>query len=155
MKTCARNWIRLVAHGARPQRLAARFHWRYFAAALGMLAIFHPLTLRGQSPEPVSAPPPEHTILRPEANRLPDVNDQMEMREQLTKKKNFDAANALRTKQIADDTIKLLILTRDLKAKLDKLGNDPLTPELIRETEVIAILAHDVQKKMKLTVGSS
>ena len=93
-------------------------------------------------------------MLRPEANRLPDVNDQMEMRQQLAKKQNFDAANALRTKQIVDDTTKLLILTKDLKAKLDKLGNDPLTPQMIRETEVISILAHDVQKKMKLTVGS-
>jgi len=64
------------------------------------------------------------------------------------------AANALRTKEIADDTIKLLILIRDLKAKLDKLGDAPLTPQLIREAEVIAILAHCVQKKMKLTVGS-
>jgi hypothetical protein len=69
------------------------------------------------------------------------------------KQQNFDAANALRTKQIIDDTTKLLILSRDLKAKTDKIGNEPLPKILVREAEVIELLAHDVQRKMKLTVG--
>jgi hypothetical protein len=101
------------------------------------------------------APPqtPPHPILLPQANRLPDINDQMVMKQQLSKKQNFDAANALRTQQIADETTKLLILAKDMKSQIDKLGDQPLPDKVIREAEVIEILAHDVQAKMTLTVG--
>lgn len=71
---------------------------------------------------------PDRPYIIPEANPLPDANDRMIMREQKTKKQNFDAANTLRTRQIIDDTAKLLILTRDLKAQTNKLGSAPLPP---------------------------
>jgi hypothetical protein len=96
---------------------------------------------------------PDRPYIIPEANPLPDANERMVMNEKKVKQQNFDAANALRTKQIVDDTTKLLILSRDLKAKTDKLGNEPLPKILVREAEVIELLAHDVQRKMKLTVG--
>jgi hypothetical protein len=96
---------------------------------------------------------PDRPYIIPEANPLPDANDRMVMNEKKVKQQNFDAANALRTKQIVDDTTKLLILSKDLKAKTDKLGNEPLPKILVREAEVIELLAHDVQRKMKLTVG--
>jgi hypothetical protein len=98
---------------------------------------------------------PDRPYIIPEANPLPDANDRMVMREQKSKRQNFDAANAARTKQILDDTAKLLILTRDLKAQTDKLGDEPVPPRLVREAEVIELLAHDVQTRMKLTVGGS
>ena len=79
----------------------------------------------------------------------------MVMKQQLSKKQNFDAANALRTQQIADETTKLLILAKDMKSQIDKLGDQPLPDKVIREAEVIEILAHDVQAKMTLTVGGS
>jgi len=115
------------------------------------------VVLSGMSATPQQSPPPRppHPILLPEANHLPDVNDQMKMREDETKKQNFDAVNALRTQQIADDTAKLLILTKDLKVQMEKVGDEPLPPRLVREAEVIEILAHDVQTKMTLTVGAS
>lgn len=108
-------------------------------------------------PSSSQAPPqvPPHPILLPQANRLPDVNDQMVMKQQLAKKQNFDAANALRTQQIEDETTKLLILAKDMKSQMDKLGDQPLPEKVIREAEVIEILAHDVQAKMTLTVGGS
>ena len=96
---------------------------------------------------------PDRPYIIPAANPLPDANDRMVMSEKKVKQQNFDAANALRTKQIVDDTTKLLILSKDLKAKTDKLGNEPLPKTLVREAEVIELLAHDVQRKMKLTVG--
>ncbi len=98
---------------------------------------------------------PDRPYIIPEANPLPDANDRMKMSEKKAKQQNFDAANEARTKQILDDTAKLLILTRDLKAQTGKLGNEPLSPRLVREAEVIELLAHDVQTKMKLTVGGS
>ncbi len=96
--------------------------------------------------------PPPHPILLPQANHMPDVNDQMVMRQSLQNRENFDAANELRHKQIDDDTSKLLILARDLKTKMDALGNKPVPDELQREAEVIELLAHDVQSRMVLTV---
>jgi hypothetical protein len=94
-----------------------------------------------------------HPNLPPEANRLPDANDQMRMNQQQVTRKNFDAMNAMREQQISDDTVKLLILAKDLKSQMDKLGDNPLPGRLVREAEVIELLARDVQKKMTLTVG--
>ncbi len=86
-------------------------------------------------------------------NQPPDANAQMKARERQNVRRNFDRANALRMRQIADESTKLLILTTDLKLQMDKTENKPLPPDLIREIEVIRILAHDVQTKMTLTVG--
>lgn len=77
------------------------------------------------------------------------------MQESQLRRQDFDKVNAKRIQLIDDEAVKLLILARDLKAKMDKLGQGPLPPEMDREMEVIAILAHDVQEKMKLTVGGS
>jgi hypothetical protein len=101
------------------------------------------------------APPPRtpHPILLPEANHLPDVNDQLKLNQQNSKKLNFEAANVERKRQIDDETTKLLILARDLKTKMDGLGGGPLPPVLVKEASVIEILANDVKIKMKMTVG--
>lgn len=98
-------------------------------------------------------PPRPTGVLMPEANRPPDANEQMKMKETSQRKQNFDAANALRQKQIADESTKLLILANDLKQQMDKLSNKPLPNRLLREAEVIELLAHDVQAKMTMTVG--
>ena len=103
----------------------------------------------------ISAPPRRTTLLMPEANRLPDANDRMKLNSARQQKENFDTANALRQKQIDDETVKLLILAKDLKEQMDKLGDQPLPPKLVREAEVIELLAHDVQTKMTLTVKGS
>lgn len=102
----------------------------------------------------ISGPPKPRTVLLPEANRPPDANDQMRMQLQEVKRQNFDAANAERMRQIADESKKLILLTKDLHAKMEKIGKEPLPAELEREAEVIELLAHDVQEKMKLTVGA-
>jgi hypothetical protein len=77
----------------------------------------------------------------------------MKMKDALQRAQNFDAANALRQKQIDDESTKLLILANDLKQQMDKLGNRPVSDRLLREAEVIELLAHDVQTKMTMTVG--
>jgi hypothetical protein len=92
-------------------------------------------------------------VLLPAANRLPDANDQMEMREQQNKSQNYAAANALRKKQIADDTEKLVKLTADLKAEVDKTSKDTLSLSVMRKADEIERLAHNIKEKMKLTAG--
>jgi hypothetical protein len=101
----------------------------------------------------VSTPPRPTSIILPEANRVPDANDRMKMNDVFQRAQNFDAANALRQKQIDDESTKLLILANDLKQKMEKLGNRPVSERLLREAEVIELLAHDVQAKMTMTVG--
>jgi hypothetical protein len=99
--------------------------------------------------------PPPHPILLPEANRLPDANDQMEMHEKQAKQKSYAGANAERKKQISDDSAKLVKMISDLKAELEKTPEDTLTPDTIRRADEIERLAHTIKEKMKLTAGGS
>lgn len=86
-------------------------------------------------------------------NQPPDANAQLVARQHLKGQKKFDAANALRQRQIVDESVKLLTLAQDLKSQMDKAGDQPLPALLLREAEVIEILARDVQARMTLTVG--
>lgn len=128
---------------------------RFLALALTVPMALSLSAIPARAQNSISAPPRPHTVLLPEANHLPDVNDRMKMNNARQQKENFDAANALRQKEIDDETVKLLILAKDLKEQMDKLGDHPLPPMLMREAEVIEFLAHDVQTKMTLTVKGS
>jgi len=132
-----------------------RFLRRLSCACVFCLA---PLAAAAQSNSqtPLTNPPPRPTgITLPAANRIPDANDQMEMREAQTKKQDFEAANAERKKQIADDTAKLLKLAADLKVEVDKTNKDTLSLSVIRKADEIERLAHNVKEKMKLSVGEA
>jgi hypothetical protein len=120
--------------------------------AVGLAAIVFLSATAGRSQQD---PPPRtpHPILLPEANHLPDVNDQMVMKEQNKKKKDYSAANAERKRQMDDESAKLLILAKDLKTQTDNLDGKPLPPRAVREAEVIELLAHDLKEKMKMTIG--
>ena len=100
-------------------------------------------------------PDPNRPYLLPQANRLPDVNQQMEMRDQQAKQQSYAVANAERKKQIAEDSAKLLKLAADLKVEVDKTDKDALSLNVIRKADEIERLAHNVKEKMKLTVGGS
>ncbi len=93
--------------------------------------------------------------LSPEANRLPDVNDQMKLRDKQAKQQTFEAANEERKKQLSDDSAKLLTLAMALKAEVDKTNKDMLSLNVIRKADEIEKLARNVKEKMKLTVGGS
>jgi hypothetical protein len=67
---------------------------------------------------------------------------------------NFDAVNAERRKQIADDSAKLLKLATELKSEVDKTSKDTLSLGVIRKAEEIERLARGVKEKMRLS-GSS
>jgi hypothetical protein len=109
----------------------------------------------GAAQAPGQGPNPDRPYLSPEANRLPDVNDQMQMRDKQSKKQSFEAANEERKKQLSDDSAKLLTLAMALKAEVDKTNKDMLSLNVIRKADEIEKLAHNVKEKMKLTVGGS
>jgi len=106
----------------------------------------------GVSPQQAPPPLPQHQIVIP--NRTLDIHELNELAQKDKRRRNLDAANAERKRIIDDEANRLLILARDLKAKLDRLGNDALTPTMIREAEVIQWLAGDMKEKMKLTVST-
>jgi len=87
-------------------------------------------------------------------NRTLDPRDLNDLEQRNAKRRNMDAANAERKRVIDDETGKLLILARDLKVKVDSLGNGALTPTMVREAEMIEFLASDVKEKMKLFVSA-
>jgi len=133
-----------------PVRLAAAC--LLVSAAIWVCAQQSPTQLGGA---PNMSPTPNKPILLPEANRLPDANDRMLMDQQQTKKQKFEAANAVRRKQISDDAAKLLELATELKASVDKTDRDTLSLDVIRKADTIERLAKGVKEKMKLTVGAS
>jgi hypothetical protein len=106
-----------------------------------------------QLPPPGS---PDRPIVMPEANRMPDKNDQIVLQQQQqTKKASFDAANVERRKQIADDSAKILELATELKKEVDKTDKDTLSINVIKKAEMIEKLAKGVREKMKLTAGGA
>lgn len=122
-----------------------------FACLVAMAAV------AGVAPSGAQPPSgnPQKSIILPEANRTPDANDLMKMREQQAKQQNYAAANAERKRQIAEDSARLLKLATDLKAEVDKTTKDMLSITVIRKADEIERLAHNMKEKMKLTVGGN
>ena len=132
------------------------FHWARAIACFAVMTVFtgaaQPIQFPGTQPP---SPNYDKPWLAPEANRLPGTNDQMRMREQKLKQQNFDAANSIRKKQIADDSSKLLTLAIALKAEVGDPGHGPVTPDSVRKVDGIEKLAHNVKHKMQLEVGTN
>ena len=110
-------------------------------------------TQQSYGTQQISGPPRPTSIIQPAANHPPDANDQMLMQEHQVSKQHFEAINTERKRQLDTESTNLLILAKDLNAQIQKLGGKPLPPRMVREAEVIELLAHDVQAKMKLTTG--
>ena len=125
---------------------------RWIRGAAGV-AVMATLIAVAQPPQQSPSTGPDAPYLRPEANRLPDKNDQVKLNTDQAKRAHFEAANAERQKQIADDTAKLLALATELKSEVDKTSKDTLSINVIRKAESIERLAKGVKEKMKLTVG--
>jgi hypothetical protein len=129
-----------------------KFSWVCFFIGLSALSILTSLSSVSQQTQPPPRPP--KPIILPEANRLPDANDQMEMREELTRVNQYEAANSERIRQISSDSARLLKLAGELKADADKTDEDLHPLDVIQRAEEIEHLARNVQEKMKLTVGA-
>jgi ferric-dicitrate binding protein FerR (iron transport regulator) len=142
-----------AASGARAIRQSPSRHWGRIFAGFAALAALACVAEPGQQTAPGMLI--KQDIPQQEANRPPDANQQMEMREKQAKEQNFATANAERRKQIAEDSAKLLKLATDLKTEVDKTTKDTLSLSVIRKAGEIEKLAHNVKEKMKLTVGGS
>jgi hypothetical protein len=118
--------------------------WRQIAEIVGLLYLLG-------MPATSQAPNPPRNV--PEfLNRLPDQNDVSRMRQQQTRELDFAAANALRQKQVAEDSAKLLRLATELKAELDKGGKDTRSASALRKADAIEKLARNIKQKMTVTV---
>jgi hypothetical protein len=126
-----------------------------FGAGLLSLAAIALLTGAAQPGQQPSGGDADKPYLLPEANPLPDANAQTKMRDRQAKQQSFDAANAERKKQLADESAKLLTLAMDLKAEVDKTNKDTLSLNVIRKADEIERLAHNVKEKMRLPDGRS
>jgi hypothetical protein len=148
------NEIRIMAaHDAGDWKRGARVA----ACLLAMAAASVPCDF-GQSPQlsaPTNSAQPKQSIINPAANRPPDKNDQMAMRERNAIKANYEAANEERKRQLTDDSAALLKLSNELKEELAKSTKDTLSLDVVRKADEIARLAHNVQVKMKLTVNAA
>ncbi len=119
--------------------------------AAGLIALTCIPASKGNGQQGAAQVPPKPIVI---PNRTLDSHELNDLAEQNAKKRNFDAANAERKRVIDDETKMLLILARDLKTKTDSLGSVPLTPTMVREAEVIELLASDVKEKMRLTINA-
>lgn len=86
-------------------------------------------------------------------NLPPDANRQMLLHQRRSNDLRFETLNALRHRQMVEETAKILILARDMQAKLAAGVGQPASARMVREAEVIEILAHDVHARMTMIVG--
>ncbi|HUB28891.1 MAG TPA: hypothetical protein VL967_04310 [Terracidiphilus sp.] len=84
---------------------------------------------------------------------LPDANAQIQMHDKQAEEQNPDAQTAERKKQLSDESAQLLAMA--LKAEVDKTNKDMLSLNVIRKSDAIERLAHNVKEKMKLSAGRS
>ena len=101
--------------------------------------------------------PPSHTpmpLIMPEANPMPDKNDQMQMRERNAQRHNFDAANAERRKQMMKATEMLETMAMSLKAEVDDSTSGSLSQNALRKADTIEKLARMVKERMTLNVAT-
>ena len=134
--------------------------WRlaFSLIALGILATLAGPQAKAQS---TGDPTPNALELGPRCPTCPIVipsrplsaKDKEDREQRRVEKRDFSIANATRKKYIDDETNKVLILARDLKAKIDALGGARPTPTMLREAAVIEFLAKDIKQKMNLTVN--
>jgi len=100
---------------------------------------------------PTRAPKP---LIMPEANPLPDKNDQMAMQERNVQRHNFDAANAERLKQMMKATEMLETMAMSLKAEVDDSKSGSLSENALRKADTIEKLARMVKERMTLNVAT-
>jgi hypothetical protein len=135
-------------------RSSHRFTGHWVRALTCIVAV---VTLAGAAPsgQQVPSASPDRPALVPQANRIPDADDQMMTREPQTKEEKLEAANAEQRKRLADASAKLLTMAVALKVEVDKTNKDMLSLSVIRKAQEIEKLAHSVREEMKRTVGPS
>jgi hypothetical protein len=93
--------------------------------------------------------------MNPLANPTADANRYLEdsMKRQ-DNRKLFEKLNVQRQKDMASDTEKLLALSNQLKADMDRRAGNAPSMISVREAEQIEKLAREVREKMSATGGN-
>ena len=86
-------------------------------------------------------------------NVAPDANTQMLLHQRRSNDLRFEALNALRHRQLAEEAAKILILASDVQAQLTPGSGHLPSVRTVREADVIEMLARDVHARMMLTVA--
>ena len=101
-------------------------------------------------------PPPTNQPITPPNTTQPGILPPMETPGSMDggirarmEENRVKSANDDRHKRLASDVDKLVSLTNELKADLDKATRDELSLDVIRKAQEIEKLAHDVQNRMK------
>jgi hypothetical protein len=132
--------------------------WRSFVC-LGILAWSASLFVHAQAtqgpPSAETQPKQSPDAVDPSANRPLDANQLMRLKDQQAKRKGYDSANMERKRQLTEDSTRLLKLVGELRDEMANVSSDAEGVTLIRKIEEIERIAHNVQQKMKLTVGAS
>jgi hypothetical protein len=111
---------------------------------VGVLFVLVPVMARAQAQQVQGTPRNVPEFL----NRLPDTNDQAVMRQQNPNQPNYESLNAMRKKEVADETAKLVKLANDLKAEVDSMDRDTLSVSAVKKAEQIEKLAKSLKNKM-------
>lgn len=136
------KWSSLALRCNRRQSAACR------ACAAGFLLVLlcHAETSRAQNNEQ------NRPLVIPRlANEPPDANAIMKMHQARSNVLAYEAANAERKRQLAQEAEILLRLATEVKQEVDRRDAATL-PYTSRKTELIERLAKDMQEKMKLTI---
>ena len=91
----------------------------------------------------------------PQAKNAEGENARIEAIDEKAPQQTGDVAGARHSRQIADDSAKLLKLATDLKTEVDKTNRNTLSLRVIRTADELEHLAHNVHEKAKLTVAEN
>jgi hypothetical protein len=149
-----RGGLRRIAGGGKPSV------WRLTCLVIALVAVATVSGLQAKA-QSTGDPTPNALELGPRCPTCPIVipsrplsaKDKEDREQRRVEKRDFSIANATRKKYIDDEANKVVILARDLKAKVDALGGAKPTPTMLREAAVIEFLAKDIKEKMNLTVN--
>jgi hypothetical protein len=145
------RFLPVRAHDSTPRRKPHHWSSRWLvpgAVIAGMLT----LACFAQMTTPPTRPP--RPLIMPEANPMPDKNDQMKMQERNAIRRNFDAANAERLKQMMKATEMLETMAMSLKAEVDDSKSGSLSENALRKADTIEKLARIVKERMMLNVAT-
>jgi|HubBroStandDraft_5_1064220.scaffolds.fasta_scaffold37731_2 hypothetical protein len=131
--------------------------WEWGLACLAVLAVVpftagvsHAMQSPTQGRDVINWPP-----MNPLANPTADANRYLEdsMKRQ-DNRKLLEKLNIQRQKEMASETEKLLALSNQLKADMDRRAGNAPSMISVREAEQIEKLAHEVREKMGATAGN-
>ena len=130
------------------------------AKILASLVIFAAIpfsvgTSQGQSGSSSTPPGKPLDEIRAQQNPRFSTSDLENAPKSALDQKRLAEINAIRKKQMAEDTEKLIALANELKADIDKTGQDTLSMNIVRKAEQIEKLAKSVKQKMRASLSNN